>query len=226
MWKTRNHKRSQRTCLLATYFVCSSDKGRAICGTSNETLMTKGFQKAIWRVPNALHKKASEQEESHSTLCNLYSAVKCTSLQLLWKSHWLYYKCNDISRTVTVFEATVVKLIFFFIKEILICMIKMSAQINACAGEWITEQKCHLPRLENRTNKQAARRSSELDPAPSGSRSIILRSCNRLQARAKARRLSPATAQMLGIFALVKLNHFGRENYSLIKTLSPLWFRG
>lgn len=33
------------------------------------------------------------------------------------------------------FVATVVKLIFFFIKEILICMIKMSAQINACAGE-------------------------------------------------------------------------------------------
>lgn len=93
----------------------------------------------------------------------------------------------------------------------------MSAQINACAGEWITEQKCHLPSLENRTNKQAARSSSKLDPAPSGSRSIILGSCNRLQASAKARRLSWATAQMLGIFALAMLNHFGREIYSLIK---------
>lgn len=102
----------------------------------------------------------------------------------------------------------------------------MSAQINACAGEWITEQKCHLPSPENRTNKQAARSSSKLDPAPSGSRSIILGSCNRLQASAKARRLSRATAQMLGIFALATLSHFRREIYSLIKTVSSLWFRG
>lgn len=94
----------------------------------------------------------------------------------------------------------------------------MSAQINACAGEWIAEQKCHLPSPENRTNKQAARSSSKLDPAPSGNRSIILGSCNRLQAHAKARRLSRATAQMLGIFALATLNHFRREIYSLIKT--------
>lgn len=111
------------------------------------------------------------------------------------------------------FVATVVKLIFFFIKEILICMIEMSAQINA----WITEEKCHLPSPENRTNKQAARSSSKLGPAPSGIRSIILRSCNRLQVSNKARKLSRATAQMLGVFALAPLNHLGREIYSLIK---------
>lgn len=80
MWKTRSYKRSQRSCLLATYFLCSSDKGEAICGTSNEAVMTKRFQKDIWRVPNTLDKKASEQEESYSSLCNLYSAAKCTSL--------------------------------------------------------------------------------------------------------------------------------------------------
>lgn len=97
----------------------------------------------------------------------------------------------------------------------------MSAQINACAGEWITEQKCHLPSPENRTNKQAARSSSKLDPAPSGSLSIILGSCNRLQASAKARRLSQATAQILGIFALATVSHFRREKYSLIKTECP-----
>lgn len=80
MWKTRSHKRSQRSCLLATYSVCSPNKGKAICSTSNEAAMTKDFKRTYEECQTLWIKMQSEQGESHSSLRNLYSAVKCASL--------------------------------------------------------------------------------------------------------------------------------------------------